>query len=55
MKQEKRPLVIRLPAQIREWLDAKSEENGRSANGEVVFRLRKMMEGEGGNDPIHRQ
>lgn len=46
MKQEKRPLVIRLPVQVREWLSAKSEENGRSANGEVVFRLRKMMEQE---------
>ena len=46
MKQEKRPLVIRLPAQVREWLNAKSDENGRSANGEVVFRLRKMMEQE---------
>lgn len=43
MKQEKRPLVIRLPVQVREWLNAKSEENGRSANGEVVFRLKKMM------------
>jgi hypothetical protein len=46
MTQEKRPLVIRLPAHVREWLSAKSEENGRSANGEVVFRLRKMMEQE---------
>ena len=46
MKQTKTPLVIRLPVQVREWLDAKSEDNGRSANGEVVFRLRKMMEQE---------
>ncbi|WP_338109321.1 Arc family DNA-binding protein [Pseudomonas edaphica] len=46
MRQEKVPLVIRLPLQLRDWLSAKSEENGRTANGEVVFRLRKMMEQE---------
>ncbi|WP_434575009.1 Arc family DNA-binding protein [Pseudomonas sp. Z3-6] len=46
MKQEKSPLLIRLPAQLREWLDAQSAVNGRSTNGEVVFRLRKMMEQE---------
>lgn len=50
MKQEKSPLVIRLPAPLRAWLNMKSEENGRSANGEVVFRLRKMMEQEMENE-----
>jgi len=50
MKEQKKPLVIRLTAEMREWLDHQSDENGRTVNGEIVFRLRKMMEQEMKNE-----
>lgn len=50
MKEQKKPLVIRLTAEMREWLDCQSGENGRTVNGEIVFRLRKMMEQEMKNE-----
>lgn len=50
MKEQKKPLVIRLTAEMRAWLDRQSGENGRTVNGEIVFRLRKMMEQEKVNE-----
>lgn len=38
------PTIIRLSEQMREWLCGEAEANGRSINGEVIFRLKKMME-----------
>lgn len=46
MKELKKPLVIRLPEAMRTWVDEQASKNGRSTNGEVVFRLRTMMERE---------
>lgn len=44
---KKVPTLLRLPSQVREWLDKEAAENGRTLNGEAAFRLRKMMEQEG--------
>ncbi|MNC82856.1 Arc-like DNA binding domain protein [compost metagenome] len=38
--------VLRLPEQMREWLCEQADINGRTINGEVVFRLKRMMEQE---------
>ncbi len=38
--------VLRLAPAMREWLLGESESNGRTINGEVIYRLKKMMEEE---------
>ncbi|WP_152906020.1 Arc family DNA-binding protein [Pseudomonas putida] len=38
--------VLRLAPMMREWLLGKADANGRTINGEVVYRLKKMMEEE---------
>lgn len=51
-KQPKVPTILRLPEQVRDWLCGEAEGNGRTINGEAVFRLKKMMEQE--NDQKQR-
>lgn len=38
--------VLRLAPSMREWLLGKADSNGRTINGEVIYRLKKMMEEE---------
>ena len=38
--------VLRLAPSMREWLLVKADTNGRTINGEVIYRLKKMMEQE---------
>ena len=38
--------VLRLAPAMREWLLGKADSNGRTINGEVIYRLKKMMEEE---------
>lgn len=45
-KETKVPTILRLPEQMREWLCGEADGNGRTINGEVIFRLKKMMEKE---------
>ncbi|CAH0317280.1 hypothetical protein SRABI89_05104 [Pseudomonas koreensis] len=45
-KETKVPTILRLPEQMRAWLCGEAEGNGRTINGEVIFRLKKMMEKE---------
>lgn len=45
-KETKVPTILRLPEHMREWLCGEAEGNGRTINGEVIFRLKKMMERE---------
>lgn len=45
-REAKVPTIIRLSEQMREWLCREAEANGRSINGEVIFRLKKLMETE---------
>lgn len=40
--------VLRLNDEMREWLCEEAKTNGRTINGEVVYRLRKMKEQESG-------
>lgn len=45
-KAAKIPTILRLPEQMRDWLCGEAEGNGRTINGEVIYRLKKMMEQE---------
>lgn len=45
-KTAKVPTILRLPEQMRHWLCGEAEGNGRTINGEVIYRLKKMMEQE---------
>lgn len=38
--------VLRLAPAMRDWLIGEADSNGRTVNGEVIFRLKKMMEEE---------
>lgn len=38
--------VLRLAPAMREWLLEEADANGRTINGEVIYRLKKMMEEE---------
>ncbi|MFJ9993428.1 Arc family DNA-binding protein [Pseudomonas putida] len=38
--------VLRLAPAMREWLLGAADMNGRTINGEVIYRLKKMMEQE---------
>lgn len=38
--------VLRLAPAMREWLLGEADMNGRTINGEVIYRLKKMMEEE---------
>lgn len=39
----KKPMQLRLPVDVKEWLEHQSTENGSSQNSEVVRALRERM------------
>lgn len=39
-------MIIRLPAELKEWLTGKAAQNNRSQNGEIVNRLQQSREDE---------
>ncbi|MDH1143312.1 hypothetical protein N5C60_01635 [Pseudomonas mosselii] len=46
--------VLRLAPAMREWLLGEADVNGRTINGEVIYRLKKMMEEEVQGEQKHR-
>lgn len=36
------PFPLRMPLEIREWLEKAAKENGRSLNNEIVQRLKEL-------------
>ena len=44
--EEKVQTVLRLAPAMRKWLLGEADSNGRTINGEVIYRLKKMMEEE---------
>ena len=44
----KRAIGVRLPEDMREWINKQAEQNSRSVSGEILFRLRQSKEKEGG-------
>ncbi|AYK22860.1 Arc family DNA-binding protein [Pseudomonas aeruginosa] len=46
--------VLRLAPAMREWLLGEADSNGRTINGEVIYRLKKMMEEETQNEQKQR-
>ncbi|WP_444756563.1 Arc family DNA-binding protein [Pseudomonas sp. A014] len=46
--------VLRLAPAMREWLLGEADVNGRTINGEVIYRLKKMMEVEVQGEQKHR-
>ncbi|MDF3864202.1 Arc family DNA-binding protein [Pseudomonas denitrificans (nom. rej.)] len=47
--------VTRLPVQMREGLEERAADNGRSLSGEIVYRLRKSLEQEEQRDAQNKQ
>lgn len=39
----RKPLQLRLPAEVKDWLHAEAERNGSSQNSEVIRALRAAM------------
>lgn len=46
--------VLRLAPAMREWLLGEADMNGRTINGEVIYRLKKMMEQEAQDEQKQR-
>jgi hypothetical protein len=46
MGSEKITTAVRMLCTLRQKLEQRAEENGRSLSGEIVFRLRKSLEQE---------
>ena len=46
MGSEKITTAVRMLGTLRQKLEQRAEENGRSLSGEIVFRLRKSLEQE---------
>jgi len=40
----RRPLQLRLPVDVKAWLEAEAERNGSSQNSEIVRALRAAMQ-----------
>lgn len=40
---DRKPLQLRLPPDLKEWLKAEAEKNGASQNSEVIRALRAAM------------
>lgn len=40
---DRKPLQLRLPAEVKAWLSAEAERNGSSQNSEVIRALRAAM------------
>lgn len=46
MAKQKPPFPLRMPEELREWLEAAARENARSLNSEIVVRLKIMHKSE---------
>ncbi len=42
MAKQPPPFPLRMPQEIRQWLDKEAKENGRSLNNEIVHRLKEL-------------
>lgn len=42
---------LRLPPELKEWLEKQAEASRRSLNGEILYRLERQMETEGEKSP----
>lgn len=50
MKDLKITTAVRMLCEMREALEMRAAENGRSLSGEIIFRLRKSLEQERGHE-----
>lgn len=41
---DRKPLQLRLPAELKDWLKVEAEKNGASQNSEIVRAIRERME-----------
>lgn len=41
---DRKPLQLRLPADLKEWVAAEAEKNGSSQNSEIVRAVRERMD-----------
>ena len=41
---DRKPLQLRLPPDLKDWLRAEAERNGASQNSEVIRSIRERME-----------
>lgn len=41
---DRKPLQLRLPTDLKAWLNAEAEKNGASQNSEVIRAIRERME-----------
>ena len=43
MTEPERPFKLRIPASLRVWLDSQAQQNRRSCNREIIYRLQAAM------------
>lgn len=41
---DRKPVQLRLPVDLKEWIEAQAEKNGSSQNSEIVRAVRERME-----------
>lgn len=41
---ERKPMQLRLPSELKAWIEAEAEKNGSSQNSEVIRAVRDRME-----------
>ena len=41
---DRKPLQLRLPADLKDWLKAEAEKNGASQNSEIIRAIRERIE-----------
>lgn len=49
------PFGLRMPPEIKNWIEARAEENGRSMNGEIIQIIKSMMRAEQGGRNVSGQ
>lgn len=42
MGKQPQPFPLRMPQEIRKWLEQAAKENGRSLNNEIIHRLKEI-------------
>lgn len=47
MPKQKPPFPLRMPNELRQWLESSAQKNERSLNNEIVYRLKEMANAEG--------
>mgnify|MGYP000965518267 CR=1 FL=1 len=40
---ERKPMQLRLPTDVKDWIEADAEKNGASQNSEIVRSIRERM------------